>query len=862
MLRWTIRILGGLLALVLLFVIGGGIYAYYEVHASFPQVSGTLKVQGLQHPVTVIRDEHGIPQVYAQDTADLYFAQGYIHSQDRFWEMDFRRHVTAGRLSELFGKDQIETDEFIRTMGWRRVAAVEYARASATTRAYLQDYAKGVNAWLGQQAKGGGVVPVKLGAKSSLEYRLLGLQNSGYKVEPWTPVDSVAWLKAMAWDLRANMTDELTRSLVSGLVGPARTLQLYPAYPYAIHRTVVTQGTAVNGKYNQNATPSGPPVAAAVVGAPPGANAALKHTRALLIQMAGIAGQQTRGLGSNSWVVSGALTATGKPLLSNDPHLDQSVPGIWYQMGLHCTQVSAACPYNMAGYTFSGLPGIVIGHNSDIGWGFTNLTSDVSDLFLEKVSGNSYIVDGKKHPLTLRREVIQVAGGSPVTITVRSTDHGPILSDVAKDYRQAGEGAPTIGTRPGGYAVSLEWTALKPGHTIDAIRLLDGAHDWTQFKAAAALFDVPAQNLVYADVKGNIGYQTPGWIPTRAGWNGDWPAPGWLSTYHWTGRIPFAALPSVYNPREGFAVTANNAVVVPQYPYPTGTDYDFGYRAQRIADLLNKVKKAGPITVAELQKIQTDTYNGNAGFLVPALAKAGLLTGYDSKTQAAVDVMKKWDLRNDSTSAGALVFNVFWSHLLADSFDTQLPKDYHAAGDDRWAMVVRTLWNRPSDAWWNNAKTAASETRNDSVRAAMKSAASYIESKFGSDASSWQWGKLHQLNLKNPTFGSSGIGPIEWLFNRGPYNVAGGPAIVNAISWNAADGYTVDAVPSMRQVLDVSNWDHSTWVQLTGNSGHAFNSWYVDQTPLWQNGTQFAWPFSRSAVETAGKHTLTLEPSS
>jgi penicillin amidase len=532
-------------------------------------------------------------------------------------------------------------------------------------------------------------------------------------------------------------------------------------------------------------------------------------------------------------------------------------------MGLHCETLTNACPYDVAGYTFSGLPGVVIGHNNDIGWGFTNLTADVSDLYLEKVTGDSFIVDGKKQPLSQRREVIRIAGAAPVAITVRSTDHGPILSDVSKDYRRAGAVAPTVGGNPAGvaYAVSLEWTALKPGHSVDAIRLIDGAHNWAQFRQAASLFDVPAQNLVYADVKGNIGYQTPGWIPTRTGWNGDWPAPGWLSKYGWTGRVPFAALPSVYNPKEGFIVTANNAVVVPQYPYAMGTDFDYGFRAQRIADLLTQAKKAGPITIGELQKIQVDTYNGNAAFLMPAMQKAGLLSGYDGKTQAAVDVMKRWNLRNESTSAGALVFNVFWSTLLAKSFDTQLPKDYRAAGDDRWYMTVRTLWNRPLDQWWDNSKTSVIESRNPTVRAAMKSAAAYVESKFGNDATSWEWGKLHQLNLKNATFGSSGIGAIEWLFNRGPYNVGGGPGIVDAIGWNASDGYGVDALPSMRQVLDPSAWDRSTWVQLTGESGHASNSWYVDQTPTWQSGQQLAWAYSRSAVEKAGKFTLTLQPS-
>ena len=859
--RWVLRITAGVVALIVLLVAGIGVYLFYSIHASFPKITGTLTVPGLSQPVQVLRDSSGIPQVYASTAADLFFAQGYVQAQDRFWEMDVRRHITAGRLAELFGSGQVQTDEFIRTMGWRRVAEQEYATAAPTTRAYLQDYAHGVNAWLASQAKGGGEVPVSLGSKASFEYRLLGIQNSSYKVEPWNPVDSVAWLKAMAWDLRANMTDELTRSLVSGLVGPARTLELYPPYPYAHNRTVVSQGTAVHGTFNQNATPTGRPVAASVAGPPPGATAALKATRALLIKMAGIAGHQVEGLGSNSWVVSGKLTNTGMPLLANDPHLEPSLPGIWYQMGLHCTTVNAACPFDMAGFTFSGLPGVVIGHNAHVGWGFTNLTADVSDLFIEKIVGNDYVENGKRHPLIVRHEVIKVAGSPSINYTIRATDHGPLISDASVDYRHAALVAPTVGRTPtASYGMSLQWTALYPGHTVDAIAMLDAARNWQDFRKAAASFDVPAQNLIYADTSGNIGYQTPGWLPLRKGWDGSWPAPGWDSRYGWAGRVPFSALPSVLNPKEGFVVTANQAVVAPQYPYFLGSDFDNGFRAQRIANLLNQYEAKGKITAADLRTIQLDTYNPNAAFLIPRMKRAGLLTGYDATTQKLVDQIANWDMYNKSTSAGALAFNVFWSELLKVSFDTQLPRDYQAWGDDRWYVVMQSLWNRPTDKWWDDLHTASIENRDDAVRLALRTAASYVDAKFGTDASTWQWGKLHQLELTNATFGSSGISLLEKLFNRGPYNVGGGPAMVDAIGWTASNGYSVDSLPSMRQVLDLSNWDNATWVQFTGESGHIYNSWYTDQAPLWVNGQTLAWKFSAQQVKANTKYTLTLQP--
>ncbi len=847
----VLGIIGIVLLLLVVSVIG---YGAWTVHRSFPQTSGELTVQGLTGSVDVYRDDRGIPDIYADNPADLFFAQGYVHAQDRFWEMDFRRHITAGRLSEMFGASQVDTDTFLRISGWRRVAEQEYGLLSADTKKHLDDYARGVNAYLADHS----------GAAVSLEYAVLGLQNSSYTIEPWTPVDSLAWLKAMAWDLRGNMQEEIERSIVSAKVGSGRTSQIFPEYPYASHRPIVRQGAVVDGVWNQDATPAVTAVASHVPRVPTASLDVLSRTHAVLGSLDGLLGPHGPGIGSNSWVVGGDLTATGQPLLANDPHLAPMMPSIWYQMGLHCRTVSAQCPYDMAGFTFSGLPGVVIGHNQTIGWGFTNLGPDVTDLYLEKVTSTTYEVAGVTKPLSIHTETIKVAGGSDVTVTVRASEHGPLVSDASEELALVGKDAPdgtSVGARATGYAVALRWTALMPGRTADAIDLLDTAQTWQDFRKAAALFEVPAQNLIFASKDGTIGYQTPGKIPIRSGYDGKYPALGWDPRQSWTGFIPFEALPNVKNPSDKFVVTANNAAVYRSYPYYLTDDWSYGARSQRITDLVQLATAGGnKMTADRMREIQFDTWNENAAFIVPRIKDAKV----SGATKQALDLLETWNFTQPTDSAAAAYFNVFWKNLLLDTFGDELPQDYLPSGEDRWFTVVRNLWDAPNDKWWDDVKDTPTrtETRDDAVLRALNEATNELSSLQGSDPAKWSWGTLHTLTVQNQTLGTSGIAPIESIFNRGPITTAGGSSIVNATGWTPKNGYVVDWVPSMRMVLDLSDLDRSTWVNLTGNSGHAYNRNYVDQLDSWQSGRTFAWPFTADAVQAAAIDHLVLRPSS
>ena len=872
----------GVSALVVTLVAGSAVATTVAVRRPLPQTSGDVEVSGVDGRITVLRDARGVPQVYADTAEDLFRAQGWVHAQDRFFEMDWRRHVTAGRLSELVGanEDALLADTVIRTLGWRQVAQTEVAQADPSTRAYLTAYAEGVNAYLAARS------PSQL----SLQYTLLGLSVDLPPVEPWTPEDSVAWFKAMAWDLRGNYDDELERARVYGTVKDvARVEQLFPPYPYAEHAPILAAADVRTGAPDARTTGAGTsgtaahavppargagPVAAQALGAP-GAVRALAAARRAVQSVPHLLGR-SEGTGSNSWVVAGRLTATGKPLLANDPHLAASLPGVWYQAGLHCRQVSAACPFDVAGYTFAGVPGVLIGHNDTIAWGMTNLGPDVTDFYLERTRGGTVARDGAWVPLTTRTERIDVAGADPVTLTVRSTVHGPLLSDVL-DLAPVTPAA-TGGAAPDGeaYAVALAWTALTPGHDMDAVFAVDAARDFAAFRAGVLRLDVPAQNMVYADRlgdHGHIGYQAPGRIPVRgtvaapkgtpAGQavpsDGSWPLPGWDSRYDWRGYVPADDLPWTLDPAAGYVVAANQAVTAPGKVFFTD-DFDYGWRSQRIRDLVAARTADGRLmTVSDMAQVQLDTRHP----MWPALQPLLLAGKVDAFTAQGRDLLRGWDGAQPAGSAAAAYFNAVWAALLDETFSDELPEGGAPNGGNRWMQVVTTILDRPKDRWWDDRRTPdVVETRDEMIRRALVEARLRLTREQGKDPSLWTWGHAHTLSLQAvPTGQVSATAPLHGLLNAGPVELPGGPAAVDALGYDASSGtFEVVAAPSMRMVVDLADPDRSRWVNQTGQSAHPGSPHYTDQLDAWATGRTFPWPFSPVAVREAATDTLTLRP--
>ena len=834
--RVLLRVFLGFVATVASLALIASLLGVWAVRRSFPTVSGELTLSELSSPVTVLRDEHGVAHVYADDAEDLFVAQGFTHAQDRFWEMDFRRHVTAGRTAELFGPGQVETDVYLRTMGWRRVAEQEYDLLEEDTRRYLDAYAAGVNAWIEDNQ----------GLSASLEYGLLGITADDYTVEPWTPTDSLAWLKAMAWDLGGNLQDETRRALLlaDGL-DEELIEELYPAYPTDKHATITDtdEHAGSDSEADLGRAPDLPEEALAALGG-------LSDVHDSVPDLLGPSDDPD--LGSNSWVVSGEHTETGSPLLTNDPHLGASMPSTWYQTGLHCTELTEECPFDTSGFSFAGLPGVVIGQNESIAWGFTNLNPDVMDLYLERVEGDEYVVDGERRPLEIIEETIAVSGGEDLELTIRSTHRGPILSTTAagSDLREIGENPREGDESP--YQVSLRWTALQPGTTADAIFSLNRARDWETFREAASKFDVPSQNLVYADDEGNIGYQAPGLVPVRGEGDGRWPAPGWDSAYDWEEEfLPFDELPSVYNPESGVIVTANEAVVDEDYEHFLTSDWNYGYRGQRINDLLAEATAEGPVGVADMERILVDSLHTSALEVTPYLLDVPV----EGATAEARDLLTDWDHRNEPDSAAAAFYNATWRQLLPLLFDELGEHDMD--GRSRGMHVVSRLLADPDSTWWEGEEVSG---RDAVLAAAMDAAVEELTELLGDTPADWRWGDLHTLTATHDSFGTSGIGPVEWLFNRGPVESAGGSDLVNATGWNTAEGYGITTVPSMRMVVDLADRDSSTWIHLTGNSGHAFHPNYDDQLEPWARGETLPWAVTEEAVRAAHTDELTLVP--
>ena len=842
--------------------VGLGAAAWITVRA-FPQTSGTIRLAGLDSPATVRRDAHGIAQIAASTPHDLFMAQGFVHAQERMWQMEVWRHVSSGRLSELFGSGSLDDDRFIRTLGWRRAAERDMAALSPGTVAVLDAYAQGVNAWLDEHRDDLGLTFVLTGADP----------------EPWSALDSLTWGKVQAWNLGGNWETELFRYLADARLGdPAKTDELFPVREFGPVIVPSDEGEAATVPVPGTATTraAGPPPVLGASHVDAWRDVARISGRALAIAGLDSAGgdglASDHGLGSQDWVVAPSMSASGGALLANDPHLGISMPSIWYINGLHCEPVTDACPYDVAGVSFPGVPGVVLGHNARISWGATNADPDVQDLVIETVDptdpGRYIGPDGQPRPFTTSTERIVVDGGAPVDFVVRETVHGPILNDV--DDRLAD--APLM---------ALRWTSIHPDsgpdRTVEAFLRLNVATDFASFRDALAGFVAPAQNLVYADVDGHIGYQLPGAIPIRSSPadRGLRPVSGSDGTGEWVRAIPFDELPTAMDPGDGWIVSANNAVTDDAYPHLIGSDFDPGYRAERVIDLVNGYGQDG-LSVPEMGTIQADTAPLRARDIVPALEGATPSTA-DGRTVAAV--ISEWDGACGLDSGGCAAYMAWEYRMLRGLFDDELgplARDY-VGSPTSWVALTNVLAD-PDSAWWDDTATPeVRETAAEGIGRALDIAGSELRTALGEPAG-WRWGRLHTANFREATVGTgSGIGPLEWYLNAGPVEVGGAAGAVNNTYYRLERAYpdpddptvapvgldrlfTVTNLPSYRLTVDMSDLDGAQIVITTGQSGVPFTPHYTDLIEPWRTGGTLPLPFTAAAIEAATVATLTLEP--
>ncbi|MGL4573411.1 MAG: penicillin acylase family protein [Burkholderiaceae bacterium] len=809
--KWVLAVAGVLVA-----VLGAGVLWVWQ--SSLPQLEGTLAAPGLTAQVKIIRDTDAVPHIYAGSIGDAVYALGFTHAQERGWQMEMQRRIAAGRLAELLGAGALETDKFLRTLGIARRAQAALAEYDAPTRDMLARYAQGVNA------------AFALG-RISPEARILQTPPP----EPWTPADTVGWTLMMAWDLGGNWASELNRLRLSSVLDKAAIDRLL--LPYPGDAPIATRDYTT--LYRE-------------LGVAKSATTAVSE---LLAAAPGGLDRLSADLGSNNWVVHGQNTQSGKPILANDPHLSLGTPSLWYLAHLNAPGL------NVIGATLPGVPFVLLGRNDHIAWGFTNTGPDVQDLYLERIDPanlSQYQTPQGMQPFAVRTERIKVKGQEDVLLTVRETRHGPVISDVSEAAKKA--------LAANSYVLAFRWTALQPGDlTVQAGMGMNLAKNWPEFLAAVRNFHAPQQNMVFADVEGNIGYIAPGRVPLRSKENdlsGLAPAPGWEARYDWAGWIPFEELPQRFQAAqqtasEPWIATANQKVTPPGYPHLISSDWALPYRAQRIESLLAATPKHTPQTLAA---IQTDDVSLAMQTLLPHL-RAVKPNG--EREKRAVALLESWNGVMAPDRAEPAIAVAWWREAMRQTFSDELAKlwpDIWTANNLHQALLGAQSGKPEQAPWCDIISTPAKETCADILAASLPKALETLEQIAGKDMNAWKWGTIHAVRAEHRPFGRQAqlakvfditipVGGDRFTVNQTAHNMKDDPAVFNT---RHGAGY--------RAVYDMANPDGGSFIHTSGQSGNVFSERYQDYAKLWGKGERIAMRLSRAAVENSSQRTLLLNP--
>ena len=781
---------------IVLALVLAGVGAWLYLQGSLPRLDGEVVAKGLGAPVEIRRDPEGVPHIFARSERDGWFAMGYVHAQDRLWQMEFQRRVAAGRLAELLGEPVYDTDRFMRTLGLARLAERIVAKLDAESRAGLEAYGAGVNAFLASRP----VLPVEF-------------QVFRFTPEPWKPADSVAWLLVMSWDLSGNWRSELGRLRFAAKLGRERAAEFIPPYP-------------------------GDPVWPL-----PDFSALYKDLAPAASALLTISPPIEDAIGSNNWVVSGARSETGKPLLANDPHLGLQAPALWYLAHVATPQG------NLVGGTLPGLPFIVLGRNDHLAWSMTTTNSDTQDLFVERVAADdpkSYLTPKGRAAFEVREEVIRV-GVEERRIRVRSTRHGPVISDVSK---------PAESATPKGHVMALAWAALTEDNAaVRAAFGLNRARNAAEFVAAARDFHAPHQNLVFADRAGRIGFVAPARVPVRRADNeamGRVPVPGWIAKYDWEGFLPFEKLPIVLDPASGRIVTANHKITPPGYRPFLSVDWFPPYRADRIEELLAARPKHSLTSFANLQADSRSRLPREL-LAIALAAKPGTEQG-----RSAQAMLAGWQGEMSPGSAAPLVFAAWYRELTRLVYADELGDLFRDAWELRASFMIPVLkGERGLERWCDDVRTPAKETCAQALARAFDLAAIDLERRFGEPAR-WRWGAAHPAAGDHRPFGFVPV--AKDFFNVSP-ETAGDSYSVNVGAYTIRDEERPFAnrhAGSLRAIYDLADLDRSLFMQSTGQSGNVLSPWYSNFAQRWAKVEYITISTKRESI--AAAHTLVLKP--
>lgn len=804
-----------------LFVLLGTLllFAWLGIRRSLPQLDGSVSVPGLQEGVLVDRDQWGRPWIRAKSVEDLVMAQGYVMAQDRLWQMDLLRRAAAGNLSEIFGAVAVAADTENRTLGMRETAVRASADATPEIRGLLEAYARGVNQYIEERR-----------SRLPVEFRLLR-----YEPRPWTPADTYLINLYMYKTLTSTWKEKLNRQWITEKVGAERARELFTSDSPLDHFIVDGPPVAPSQERPRAVENRLFPMPEETASAPPFPPHAWDSASAFLAQFNQ---ESSEIIGSNNFVVSGAHTASGKPLLANDTHLGLAVPCIWYIVHL------TAPGWNVEGFALPGAPLVIIGHNDRIAWGFTNSNADVQDLFVETFQPDNslaYRANGSWLQAQTRRETIHVRGATDVELDVVLTRHGPIVHrDPPKE---------------GGRAYALRWTALEPGGLDFGFPLFGRAQNWGGFLEVTRHIAGPGQNSIYADVDGNIGFTIPARIPIRSHGNGELPVPGDTDDYEWKGYIPFEDLPRAWNPPDGIIATANARTVGPGYKYFVSDRWAGPYRTERIYEQL--LGRTG-LRPADCNAIQDDILSLPNQFLAVQLVAAGRKKPpKDLRGQKLIEKLSGWDGRatKDSVETSFVEYtrHAVFHHLLAPYIGDQTSRyelwEPQSVYNDVWwrdkVFLENTLRVRPA-AWL----PSGFGDYDDLLTASADEAVAQLEKiTRNNDPAAWMWGHLHSLDMMHPLGRTAAL---HRMLSVGPYEQGGTIDTVRAMG--------VGHGPAMRFVADLANFDDSMMEITTGESGQYASPYYRNQFPEWFAGRGIPAPFSDAANERARAHRLYLLP--
>ena len=905
--RVFLKAIAAITLLVAILTAGGYVY----LRRSLPQIDGTTTIAGISAPIEIIRDLDAIPHIFAANKVDALFGLGYVHAQDRLWQMELQRRIGFGRLSEVLGATTIPQDRFLRTVGFGRAAKTAWASTPDWAKRQIDAYVAGINAFL--TTHHGGALPP--------EFSLLR-----FEPEPWSGADVVVWVKMMAWDLSANYSFELLRHDLVAAVGPERMAQLMPAYP--VDGLSILTGSGRPGRAGGSGEASGesssltspthrthstygtylPDLASSWSSA----LATSLSTGDPAVREFLLDGAMTEGLGSNNWVVDGTLTASGKPLLANDPHLSAHVPSTWY-----LAHVSGG-DFEVIGATLPGTPAVALGRNRSIAWGATNVAADVEDLYRERVDATGTLVEfrGAQEPITVIPETIIVKGSASVHVNVRVTRHGPLISDAIN----ANNAELKTGPKPAPLEpLAFRWVVLdRHDSTLTSFLRLNEARNWSQFTGALSDFVSPSQNFVYADIEGHIGYYAPGHIPIRASGDGALPAEGWTGTAEWTGWIPFDALPHTFDPPEHFIVTSNHRPAPATYPYLLGVDWPEPYRAQRITDLLVGNARGvrlpasapdrgvrlqpdrGPDRGVRLQpdrhftpddfaRIQADTVSLHAKTLLPILLAH--VKPESAPDQQAIALLKTWNADATGDSAAAAIFGAWFQHLAPAFVGDELGPLVTNRYKERFTFVTRFLVDtlaapsasvdprvppgvgadprvpqavgadpraRPADSPWCDDVTTAGkrETCEEAVSHALRRGVQDLIERLGDDMTRWRWDAVHVAVFPHQLGAVAALRP---LLSRSVPN-GGDWSTVDVAAVAADRPYEQHSVPGYREVIDLSPANDSRFIDAVGESGHFLSPHYGDFLKDWRAVTHKKMRMNRADIDRGALGHLRLTP--